>query len=151
MARAGGDRVRSLFTRAENAGSLSAVIFNGIGAVFLGIGSALASGVLTLADLIIIPASALANAAGTNVDAIFGGFARIVDIGAITAASSIAPGGTFALGPFTFALAIGAGLLGLYILIAYLSEGSTSNFVPGVGFDIPTPGFAGTEEDSEDA
>ena len=149
MARAGGDRVRSLFNRAESAGSLSRLIFNGIGAVFLAVGSALASGVLTVADLIIVPLSALGNAAGLNIDAIFGGAAQIINIGAGSTALSLGPGGAFNVGPFTFALAIGSVLLGLYLLVAYLSEGSTGNFVPGIPFDIPTPGFSGPEEDDE--
>jgi|GEM_PF-3758432 len=150
MSAAGGPRVRRLFSRAANAGDLRTVIFQGIGAVLLAAGSAVASGVLTVADLIIIPVSALANAGGAFVEATFGGAAQIINFGAIATALSIGPGGMFNLGPLTFALGIGSVLLALYLVVAYLSEDPTGNFIPGIPFDIPTPGFAGPEEDDED-
>jgi len=149
MARAGGPRVQRLFDRARNADSLGGLIFQGLGAISLAIGSALASGVLTIADVVIIPLSALANAAGQLVDAIFGGAAFIIQIGAQSTGISIGPEGMFNLGPFTFALGVGAVLLALYIVTAYISEEPTGNFVPGIPFDIPTPGFTGPEEDDE--
>ncbi|WP_226010525.1 hypothetical protein [Halomicrobium salinisoli] len=149
MARAGGERVRRLFQRAADAGSLGGVIFEGIGAVLLAVGTALASGVLTIADVLIVPLSALTGAVGDLIDAIFGGAAQIIDIGALATALSIGPGGMFNLGPLTFALAIGSVLLGLYVVVAYLSEEPTGNFFPGIPFDIPTPGFTGPEEDED--
>ncbi|QLH83225.1 hypothetical protein [Halosimplex pelagicum] len=150
MSAAGGPRVRRLFNRAAEAGDLRTVIFRGIGAVLFAGGSAVASGVLTVADLIIIPVSAMATASGELVSAIFGGSAQIINVGAIATALSIGPGGMFNLGPLTFALGFGAVLLALYLVVAYLSEDPTGNFVPGIPFDIPTPGFAGPEEDDED-
>jgi hypothetical protein len=150
MARAGGPRVQELFDRARDAGSLGAVIFNGLGAIFFAIGGAIASGILTVADVIIIPLSALANAAGQMVNAIFGGAAFIIQIGAQTTGVSIQPGAMFDVGPFTFALGIGAVLLALYLVTAYVSEEPTGNFVPGLPFDIPTPGFGGPEEDDDE-
>lgn len=147
---AGGPRVRRLFDRAANAESLSAVIFTGLGAVLLSIGTAVASGVLSIADVVIVPLQALTNAAGQLIDAIFGGSAMIIDFGAIATALSIGPGGMFNLGPFSFALGIAAVLLGLYVVTAYLSEEPTGNFVPGIPFDIPTPGFQGPEEDERE-
>lgn len=149
MAQAGGDRVADLFDRAKNADSLAGIIFQGIGAVLLAIGSALASGVLTVADVIIIPLSSLANAAGDLVDSIFGGAATIINFGAISTAISIGPDGRFNLGPLSFALGIAAVLIALYIVNAYVSEEPTGNFVPGIPFDIPTPGFTGPEEDDD--
>lgn len=149
MARAGGQRVQELFTRAKNADSLGGIIFQGFGAILLAIGSALASGVLTVADLIIIPLSALAEAGGGLVDAIFGGAAFILRVGAQTTGISISPGAMFDVGPFTFALAAASILLVFYIVNAYLSEEPTGNFVPGIPFDIPTPGFTGPEEDDD--
>jgi hypothetical protein len=146
---AGGSRVTALFDRAASADSLGGVIFQGIGAVLLAVGTALASGVLTIADVLIVPLSTLTNAVGELIDAIFGGAAQIVDFGAIATAISIGPGGQFNVGPFSFALAIGAVLLALYVVTAYLSEEPTGNFVPGLPFDIPTPGFTGPEEDDE--
>lgn len=147
---AGGSRVQDLFERASSADSLAEVIFTGIGAVLLSVGTAIASGVLTIADVIIVPVGALTAAVGDLIDAIFGGAAQILNVGAITTALSISPDGQFNLGPFTFALAAGAVLLALYVVNAYVSEESTGNFVPGIPFDIPTPGFTGPEEDSED-
>jgi len=148
---AGGSRVRRLFDRAASADSLAGVIFQGLGAVLLAVGTAIASGVLTVADVVIVPLSALTTAAGQLIDAIFGGAARIIDFGALATALSIGPGGMFNLGPFSFALGIGAVLLGLYVVTAYLSEEPTGNFVPGIPFDVPTPGFTGPEEDDEDS
>jgi len=147
MAQAGGSRVRRLFDRASSADSLAEVVFTGIGAVLLSVGTALASGVLPIADVIIVPLSSLTGAVGDLIDAIFGGAATIIDFGALATAVSIGPGGMFNLGPLSYALGIGAVLLGLYVVIAYLSEEATGNFVPGIPFDIPTPGFGGPEEE----
>jgi hypothetical protein len=147
---AGGSRVRRLFRQAADAGSLGAVLFRGIGATLLAVGTALASGVLTIADVIIVPLSALTDAASALVGAIFGGAAFIIESGAAATGISIGPGGTFNLGPLTFALGIGAVLLALYLVTAYVSEEPTGNFVPGIPFDAPTPGLDGPEEDDEE-
>lgn len=146
---AGGSRVTALFDRAANANSLAGIIFQGIGAVFLAIGTAIASGILTVADVVIIPLTALTNAAGDLVNAIFGGSAQIIQFGALASAISIGPNGLFNLGPFSFVLGVGVVLLALYVVTAYLSEDATGNFVPGIPFDIPTPGFLGPEEEEE--
>lgn len=146
---AGGSRVSDLFDRAASADSLAEIIFTGLGAVFLSLGTAIASGVLTVADVVIVPIATLTNAVGDLIDAIFGGSAQIIDMGAITTALSIGPGSRFDVGPFTFALAVASVLLALYVVTAYLSEEETGNFVPGIPFDIPTPGFTGPEEDKE--
>ena len=143
---AGGSRVTDLFDRAASADSLSGIIFQGVGGVVLAGGTAITSGVLTLADLLIIPLSTLGVNAGDLLDAIFGGSAQIINIGALTTAASLGPGGTFNVGPLTFALALGSVLAGLYVLRAYLSEEDTGNLIPGLP-DIPTPGFGGPEED----
>jgi hypothetical protein len=143
----GGPRVRSLFDRASEADSLAGVIFQGVGAVLLAIGTAIASGILSVADVIIIPLQSLAAAAGDLIDAIFGGSAFIIETGARVTGLSFT--GMFNLGPFTFALAIGSVLLGLFVVNAYVSEEPTGNFVPGIPFDIPTPGFTGPEEDDD--
>jgi len=146
---AGGSRVRRLFARAADADSLAEVIFRGLGAVILSVGTAVASGILTIADVIIVPVQTLTGAVGQLIDAIFGGAAQIIDFGAIATAISIGPGGRFNLGPLSFALGVGAVLLALYAVTAYVSEEDTGNFVPGIPFDIPTPGFGGPEEDEE--
>ncbi|MFC6757889.1 MULTISPECIES: hypothetical protein [Haloarcula] len=146
---AGGGRVSDLFDRAAEADNLASIIIQGFGAVFLAIGSAIASGIITVADVIIIPLSALANAGGDLVGAIFGGAGQIIEFGALATALSIGPDGAFNIGPFTFALGVGAVLLALWLVTAYVSEDSTGNFVPGIPFDIPTPGFTGPEEEEE--
>lgn len=147
---AGGPRVRDLFNRAANADSIAGILFQGFGAILLAIGTALASGVLTVADVVIVPLQALTTAAGDLIGALFGGAADIIGFGALSTALSIGPDGLFNVGPFTFALGIGAVLLALYLVTAYLSEEPTGNFVPGIPFDIPTPGFTGPEEDENE-
>lgn len=147
---AGGPRIRALFERAADAGSLSAVIFRGIGAILFAVGTAVASGVLTIADVLIVPIQALTTAASDLITAIFGGAASIINIGAISTALSIGPDGRFNLGPLTFALAVGAILLALYLVNRYVSNDFTGNVIPGVPFDAPTPGFEGPEEEEGD-
>jgi uncharacterized membrane protein YczE len=144
---AGGPRVRDLFNRAADADSLAGVVFRGIGAILLAVGTAVASGILTIADVVIVPLEALTSAAGDLIDAIFGGSALIIESGAVETAESLR--GLFAVGPVTFALGVGSVLLALYVVNAYVSEEATGNFVPGLPFDIPTPGFGGPEEDKE--
>ena len=147
---AGGPRVRRLFDRAANAENIGAIIFQGLGAVFFAVGSALASGILTLADVFIIPAQSFLNAIGDLIDAVFGGAAQIINFGAIASALSIGPGGLFA-SPISFVLGIGIVLLALYLVLAYVSEEDTTNFFPliGTGWDVPTPGFTDAEEEEE--
>lgn len=147
---AGGPRVRELFERAANAGSLGGVIFQGMGAVLLAIGGALASGVLTIADVFIVPLQALIGGVSDVIGSFFGGAATIIDFGAIGTAISIGPGGMFNVGPLTFALAVGAILLAFWLMRAYVSEEPTSNVFPGLPFDVPTPGFLDAEEDDKD-
>ncbi|WP_135304113.1 hypothetical protein [Haloarcula amylovorans] len=147
---AGGPRVRRLFDRAAKAESIGEVIFQGLGAVFFAVGSALASGIFTLADVFIIPTGSFITSIGELIDSFIGGAAMIINFGAIASAVSIGPGGLFA-SPISFVIAIGVVLLGFYVLLAYISEEDTSNFFPliGTGFDVPTPGFLDAEEEEE--
>ncbi|GGN92274.1 hypothetical protein [Haloarcula pellucida] len=147
---AGGDRVRDLFNRAAAADSIGGILFQGIGAVFFAVGTAIASGILTLADVFIIPTQSFIGAVGDLITATFGGAARIINFGAIASAISIGPGGLFA-SPLSFVFAIGIVLLALYVVLAYISEEDTTNFFPliGTGFDVPTPGFIDAEEEEE--
>lgn len=147
---AGGPRVRRLFERALKADSIGAVIFQVIGTAFFAVGTAIASGILTIADVVIIPLQALTAAVGSLIAAIFGGAASIINLGAIASALSIGPGGRFA-SPISYILAIGIVLGALYLVRAYTSEEPTSNFFPGVPFDPPTPGLLDPEEDDEDS
>lgn len=149
MATAGGARVRRLFDRAASADSLAEVMFTGIGAILLSVGTAIASGILTVADVFIVPVSMLTEEIGGLIGSVFGGAARIIDFGALATALSIGPGGRFNLGPLSFALAIASILLALWIVAAYRAEEATSNFFPGLPFDVPTPGFTDSEEEKD--
>lgn len=148
MSASGGDSIWTYFARARSAGDLQTILFRGLGAIAFAIGGALVSGILTIADLIIIPATALGINAGNIVNSIFGGAAQIINVGAITTALSIGPGGRFALGPFGFVLGIGAALLGFLAINRFLTIQTTSNFVPGLSFDIPYPAIDGPEEET---
>lgn len=148
---AGGERVRRLFDRAASANSIGEVVFTGIGAVLLAIGTAIASGILTLADVFIVPMNAFITAVGDLISATFGGAAGIINLGALASAISIGPGGMFA-SPLSFILGIAIALGGFYVILAYVSEEPTTNFFPlvGSGFDVPTPGFMDAEEDEDE-
>ncbi len=146
---AGGGRVRRLFERAAAADSIAGVVFQGIGAILLSVATAIAGGVLSVSDLFIIPLGSVASAAGNFISGFFGGIATLFNVGAAGSASQIGPGSAFALVGFPAA----AALVGLtvYIIAAVTSEEATTNFFPliGTGFDIPTPGFTGPEEEEE--
>jgi hypothetical protein len=144
-----GSRVRRLFERAAAADSIAGVIFQGVSAVLLAVATALATGVLTLGDLFIIPLGGLAQATGGIIGGFFGGIGRLFRVGSIGSASQLAPGSPLAF--FGFPLA--AALVGLtaYIMVAVLSEQDTTNFLPfiGTGIDVPTPGLIDAEEEEE--
>jgi hypothetical protein len=142
--------VQRLFERASSADSIGEVIFTGLGAILLAIGTALSSGVLTIADIFIVPASAFIDGVSNLVGSIFGGASTIIDLGALGSAISLGPDGLFQ-SPLSFPIAVGIILLGMYLVIAYVSEEDTTNFLPlvGSGFDLPSPGFIDAEEEEE--
>jgi len=145
---AGGPRVRRLFDRAKNAGSIGGVIFQGLSAILLAIGGALASGIFTMADIFILPMQAFASGAANLTESVLGAFGIVIDFGAIASARSIGPGGLFA-SPLSLPLAVGIILLSAYLVVAYTSEEATTSFFPliGSGFDPPTPGWTDAEEE----
>jgi hypothetical protein len=148
---AGGDRVRDLFRRAADAGSLGVIIFRGMGAILLAVASVLVTGLFTIADVVVRPLQALIGGVSGLIGSLFGGTILIIDTSAITTALSLGPGGRFAVGPLTFALGIASILLVFVAVNLYLSEPETGNFAIGLPFDIPTPFFQGPEEDNEEA
>jgi hypothetical protein len=148
---AGGGRVRDLFTRAADAGSLGAIIFRGMGAILLAVATSLASGIFTIADLVIRPAQALISGVSGLIGSLFGGTILIIDTGAITTALSLGPGGRFAVGPLTLVVAVGSILLVFLAINLYLQRPETGNIAVGLPFDVPTPGFQDAEEDNEEA
>lgn len=141
----GGGRVSRLFALASSADSLGRVILTGTGAVLFAFAQALVRGVLTFGDLITRPIQALLTVAIDLVDAIFGGAASIINLGAIASALSIGPGGLFA-NPLSFVFGIGIVLGGLYLFGQFLQEPETGNALPGLP-DIPV---LGRDEEGED-
>jgi hypothetical protein len=139
---------RELMNRAAGAGDLASVAFQGIGGVFLAIATGLITGIITVFDVFIVPARSLAGALGDLVTAIFGAPANIILAGAQSTIESLL--GQFNVGPLTFALGIGAVLLGLYLVNRYVALESTGNLIPGLPFDVPTPGVEDPEEEEED-
>jgi hypothetical protein len=145
-----GERVRDLFDRASKAENIGEIIFTGVGGVALAIGGALSSGILTVADVFILPAQAFIEGVIGLVGSIFGGASTIIDLGALGSAISLGPSGLFQ-SPLSFPIAVGVILLGLYLVVAYTSEEPTTNFLPlvGSGLDLPTPFFTDSEEDDK--
>lgn len=143
------ERVRDLFRQAAEAGSIGGVLFRGIAAVILAIGAALSSGILTIADVVIIPLQTITREVGGLIESVFGGAGLIIDFGAIASAVSIGPDGLFA-SPLSFIFAFAIVLGALYLLRAYVSEEPTSSFFPGLPFDPPSPLLTDPEEDDKD-
>lgn len=129
--------------------TLGETLQNGIAGILLGIAASIISGILTVADLVIIPANALANALPNVVDAFIVEPLRIIEQGAQTSAISLMPGSTFAVGPFTLAFGIIAVLAAYWILSKYLQEDETSNVIPAAPFDISLPWFSEEEGNEE--
>jgi hypothetical protein len=98
----------------------------------------------------ILPLVALGESLAANVTALIGGYARIIEQGVETAVLSIAPGAQFAIGPLTTIIAVGTVAITSYAVAVALAQTVTSNFALGAGFDVPTPGFDGPEEDQDE-
>ncbi len=133
-----------LFDRARAARDLQSLLKQGIGGSLLAVFIGIASGILSVADVVIKPLDALATSLGELTTAIFGGPAEIVLAGVEATAQSIL--GPFNLGPLSFALAIAAVLAGLWIVAIYRDEEDTGNLLVGLPIDIP---FVGEEEEGE--
>lgn len=137
-----------LFDRAKNAGDLQGLLKQGIGGSILAVFFGITSGILSVADLIIKPVDAIASSTSNVIRTIFD-VSDIIAAGITATADSIL--GSFNLGPFSFALSIGAVLLGFYIISRYLELGQTTNIgLFGTGIDVPTPGFTDAEEDEDE-
>lgn len=139
----------SLLDRASNTlkggGTLGDVAAEGIGGFVLAVATGFISGFLTLADLFIKPMNALIGGIQGGIEAIFS-WTMIVLSGAEASAASVAPGATFDIGPFTFALALVAVLLGGWVIARYLIEEETSDLIPFSFIDFP---FVGQEEEAD--
>ena len=134
--------------RATNADDVGGLAFQGIGGVLLAIATGLITGILTVFDVIVLPLRALAGALGDLTTAIFGAPANIILAGAQETINSLLGrwGGT----PLAFATGIAAVLLGLYLVNRYVALESTGNLLPGLPWDVPTPGVEDPEESEED-
>lgn len=139
-------RVRRLLRRASRAKDLGTIIKNSGGGFFLAVGAGLISGVLTVADIFIVPAQALIGGLEGIIDGFFGGIGLILGAGAEATARSFA--GAFNLGPFTFPAAVGISLLVLWMIGRYRDEEETGNLIPGLPFDVP---FVGESEEAPDS
>lgn len=98
-------------------------------------------------NFIVSPLAAFGNQLARVVVAFVGGGARIIESGVATTVASVAPGATWAVGPLTFALQIGAAGAGLYVMALILSRPITSDTIPFSFTDLP---FLGVEEDEDD-
>lgn len=131
-------------------GSLGDIAATGIGGFLLAIATVIISGITTVGDLIIQPIRALAAGLVTAVQAFFVAPLGVVLQGALTARVSIAPGQTFAIGPFTLIVGLVTVLAFFYILAVFLTERETSNVIPGAPFDLDIWPFREEEASEED-
>lgn len=135
-----------VIARARTFPGLAAILFGGIGGIFLTFFEQIIAFIQALTNLGILPLATLANQVAANVRAFVGGGARIIAAGVTTTVTSILPGGRFALGPFTFAESIAAVGAGLVTMAVILSLAPTSNLIPFTFTDFP---FVGVNEDEE--
>lgn len=104
-----------------------------------------------LFDSVIIPMKALIDSGGQFILALVGGAAGIISAGAQSTAQSLLVGVWSSLGPFNYALAIASVLAGFWILIQFLQEPETPDWIGGFVSampDLPT-GYFGTQEEEE--
>lgn len=136
-----------LIGRARSYPTLGALLFGGIGGVLLAGFEQVIAFILAVAGFIITPLTTFTQQLGEVIIAFVGGGADIILAGVGTSVASLAPGGNFALGPFTFAGAIGSAALGLGVMAFILSLSPTSDLIPFSFTDVP---FLGIDEDEEE-
>lgn len=149
MSASGGRSGLSLIAFAsERFDSISATTKAGIMGSILAVFTLFIDFWIAVADLFLKSLTAMGDALAQLVTAIFGSPAEIIIAGAQETINSLLTG--FSAGPLSFALAIASVLLGLYIVNQYVALESTGNLLPGLPFDVPTPGFEDPEEEKED-
>lgn len=146
MSGAGGPRVDKLFEQAKSADSLAESIRLWMAAIIGAIGTVMASGVLTIADIVIKPAQAVADIGALGVQVIFGSPLRVVLAGTNETINALL--GPFGLGPFALPFSVVIVLLTFWIVARYLREDETGNIFPTVPVDIAW--FGADEEDNEE-
>ncbi|WP_254841141.1 hypothetical protein [Natronomonas marina] len=124
----------------------SAVLASLTGAI-VALGAAFIDFWTAVADVIIVPLSAMGELLAGVLQAFIGGGASIIGQGAATTVQSLVPGSIFALGPLTFAEGIAAAGAGILVMTWILSREVTSDTIPFSATDIP---FLGVDEDDED-
>lgn len=136
-----------IIARARSYPGLGALLFGGIGGVLLAGFEQTIAFILTASRFFLTPLQVFTEQLGRVIISFVGGGADIILAGVGTSVSSLAPGGQFALGPFTFAEAIGAAALGLGVMAFVLSLSPTSDLIPFSFTDVPGP--LGIDEDEE--
>lgn len=136
---------QDIFSRARSVG-LPQVVSGGIGGIWLALYLAGIDFIQAAANLIILPVEAVGINASNVVQAFIGGAARIIQQGAITAQQSLLPGQVWAIGPFSFAISVGAIGIALYVMAELLSLEPTSDTIPFTFTDLP---FLGVDEEEE--
>lgn len=151
MAASGDDSgVLPIIRDANTFEGLGAILFGGLGGIFLAFANQIIATIRAVFNLFVVPLQTMASVIGQFLIALFGGAADIIGQGAATTIVSIAPTGAFSAGPFTFAEGIGAAALGLFVVAYLISQNITSNVIPGLLVDIPFIGFfAETPEQEE--
>jgi hypothetical protein len=92
--------------------------------------------------------TALADAFGGLIQAIFGGSANIINAGAMESTRSLTQGIWAQFGPFTFTVAVAVVLLTAYMVTMYAKEEETGDLpIPYSTTDIP---LIGSDEDGGD-
>jgi len=137
------------FRIAQQYRSLQAIIFGAIGGTILNFTDAGNRFITALFNVLILPLVAFGQGLADNVTALIGGYAAIIGQGVETTVLSIAPGAAFAVGPLTIIISILTVGAATYTVAVVLAQAATSNFALGAVFDVPTPGFSGPEEDTD--
>lgn len=101
-------------------------------------------------DLFVDPLGAVIDGSVGVVEELWGGWQDILRQGAKTAVTSIEPGATWAVGPFTQALSLISVVVSLYILAKVMSSPITSNLVPGTLVDNRFVSWLSTTPEEED-
>lgn len=120
---------------------LGALATTGIGALWL---AAIESGIETLQAFFQIPIQ-LFNSFAEAVGALVASFV-LEPLGIIQAGAQISAAELRQFGILAFIAGLVLVLLGYWIINTYLNEEETSNFLPGLPFDVP---FVGVEEEAD--
>jgi len=128
---------------------LSGALVSGVGGVIAAVFISMVWVIEGIRSLLVDPILGLVGNVGDLTDALFGGVIRILNQTATTAVLSVAPGQTWAIGPFTWLLGVAVFGISLYMLSQILALAPTSNLVPGTFTDYPIIGVDERQEGEE--